>query len=98
MSCHDLARPRFCLPGWLPRLRWSGRRDSNPRHPAWKAGTLPAELHPPDGTPMLRAGGEGRVRTFVAQGATDLQAVAFGRFATSPSLLALRAGLAGGGN
>ena len=20
---------------------WSGRRDSNPRHPAWKAGTLP---------------------------------------------------------
>ena len=25
---------------------WSGRRDSNPRHPAWKAGTLPTELHP----------------------------------------------------
>jgi hypothetical protein len=24
----------------------SGRRDSNPRHPAWKAGALPAELHP----------------------------------------------------
>ncbi len=23
------------------RLTWSGRRDSNPRHPAWKAGTLP---------------------------------------------------------
>jgi hypothetical protein len=22
-------------------VRWSGRRDSNPRHPAWKAGTLP---------------------------------------------------------
>ena len=22
-------------------LIWSGRRDSNPRHPAWKAGTLP---------------------------------------------------------
>jgi len=20
---------------------WSGRRDSNPRQPAWKAGTLP---------------------------------------------------------
>src|SRR5207245_2641222 len=33
---------RSCL---LPK--WSGRRDSNPRHPAWKAGTLPAELHPP---------------------------------------------------
>ena len=27
---------------------WSGRRDSNPRHPAWKAGALPAELHPRD--------------------------------------------------
>ena len=25
---------------------WSGRRDSNPRQPAWKAGTLPAELLP----------------------------------------------------
>ena len=25
---------------------WSGRRDSNPRHPAWKAGALPAELLP----------------------------------------------------
>ena len=23
------------------RLNWSGRRDSNPRQPAWKAGTLP---------------------------------------------------------
>jgi integrase/recombinase XerD len=25
---------------------WSGRRDSNPRPPAWKAGTLPTELLP----------------------------------------------------
>ena len=25
---------------------WSGRRDSNPRHPAWKAGTLTTELLP----------------------------------------------------
>ena len=25
---------------------WSGRRDSNPRQPAWKAGTLPTELLP----------------------------------------------------
>ena len=28
------------------RGRWSGRRDSNPRHPAWEADTLPAELLP----------------------------------------------------
>ena len=27
-------------------IRWSGRRDSNPRHSAWKAEALPTELHP----------------------------------------------------
>lgn len=27
-------------------ILWSGRRDSNPRQPAWKAGTLPTELLP----------------------------------------------------
>ena len=27
--------------------KWSGRRGSNPRHPAWKAGALPIELLPP---------------------------------------------------
>ena len=27
---------------------WSGRRDSNSRQPAWKAGTLPTELLPLD--------------------------------------------------
>ena len=26
--------------------KWSGKRDSNPRHPAWKAGALPSELLP----------------------------------------------------
>ena len=26
---------------------WSGRRDSNSRHPAWKARALPTELLPP---------------------------------------------------
>src|SRR5262245_33792604 len=31
-----------------------------------------------------KAGGEGRIRTFEAAGATDLQSVAFDRFATSP--------------
>ena len=31
----------------VPSTGWSGRRDSNSRHPAWKAGALPAELHPP---------------------------------------------------
>ncbi len=31
----------------LPRT-WSGRWDSNPRHPAWEADTLPTELRPRD--------------------------------------------------
>ena len=30
----------------MPR-KWSGRRDSNPRHSAWEADTLPTELLPP---------------------------------------------------
>lgn len=29
-----------------PSNKWSGRRDSNPRQPAWKAGTLSTELLP----------------------------------------------------
>jgi hypothetical protein len=29
------------------RRHESGRRDSNPRHSAWKADALPTELHPP---------------------------------------------------
>ena len=26
--------------------KWSGRRDSNPRHPPWQGGALPTELRP----------------------------------------------------
>src|SRR5579863_432918 len=34
--------------GWLGNeVEWSGQRDSNPRHQAWEACTLPAELCPP---------------------------------------------------
>ena len=29
-----------------PGQKWSGRRDSNPRHPPWQGGTLPTELLP----------------------------------------------------
>ena len=38
-----------CKPLDLPSASgptWSGRRDSNPQQPAWKAGTLPIELLP----------------------------------------------------
>ena len=37
-----------------PRERWWSRRDSNPRHPACKAGALPAELRPPRRAPAPR--------------------------------------------
>src|ERR1043165_4961282 len=42
--------------GWvvLGDLVWSGRRDSNPRQPAWKAGALPTELHPLGGRRWIR--------------------------------------------
>src|SRR6516165_4476532 len=30
-----------------PPTYWSGKRDSNPRHSAWKADALPSELFPP---------------------------------------------------
>src|SRR3972149_5244780 len=31
---------------WNPIIFWSGKRDSNPRHSAWKADALPTELFP----------------------------------------------------
>ena len=30
----------------LKGIKWSGRRDSNPRPSAWKADALPTELRP----------------------------------------------------
>ncbi len=42
-----LTKDVLCLLSYLGKNIWSGRRDSNPRHPAWKAGTLPTELLPP---------------------------------------------------
>ena len=36
----------FALPLGHGTKKWSGRRDSDPRHPPWQGGTLPAELLP----------------------------------------------------
>ena len=36
---------QFITSGYIHR-KWSGRRDSNPQQPAWKAGTLAIELLP----------------------------------------------------
>ena len=42
----DACGPRRRLDPGIPARDWSGRRDSNPRHPAWKARALPTELLP----------------------------------------------------
>jgi hypothetical protein len=39
------ARSVHSASGFAP-IFWSGRWDSNPRHPAWEADTLPTELRP----------------------------------------------------
>ena len=50
--------------------------------------TLPLLLRStPAGKPAVFLGGEGRIRTFEAARATDLQSAAFDRFATSPASL-----------
>ena len=53
------ARGGICASEALDRcVGWSGRRDSNPRHSAWEADTLPAELLPlglPDAWSAARA-------------------------------------------
>ena len=35
----------LCLTTWLWRRTWSGRRDSNSRHPPWQGGTLPLSYY-----------------------------------------------------
>ncbi len=77
-------------------LQESGRRDSNPRPTAWKAVTLPTELLPQRSTyhdlclpddhrQDSIGGGQGRIRTSEGARPTDLQSVAFDRFATCPT-------------
>src|SRR3990172_6185787 len=76
-------RRHWAIQQWLldvySNSYWSGRRVSNPRPPAWKAGALPTELHP-----LELNGGEGRVRTSVGARPADLQSAAINRSATSP--------------
>src|ERR1017187_1517641 len=77
-------------------LQESGRRDSNPRPTAWKAVTLPTELLPQRSTyhdlclpddhrQDSIGGGQGGIRTSEGARPTDLQSVAFDRFATWPT-------------
>ncbi len=42
----------------IGRIGWSGQRDSNPRHQAWEACTLPTELCPLGGSCGKKSNGE----------------------------------------
>ena len=50
----SLSEKRSNQLSYAPGSIWWSRRDSNPRHPACKAGALPAELRPPRRTPAPR--------------------------------------------
>src|SRR2546427_8300295 len=68
------------------RHTWSGKRDSNPRPPAWKAGALPLSYSRACENCLVRKwwGGEDlnpRRRT-----PADLQSAPFGHLGTSPNL------------
>src|SRR5882724_4134409 len=76
--------PKAVPPGLLAETEresgWSGKRDSNPRPPAWKAGALPLSYSRLD----RWWGGEDlnpRRRT-----PADLQSAPFGHLGTSPNL------------
>ena len=47
----SLSEKRSNQLSYAPGSIWWSRRDSNPRHPACKAGALPAELRPPRRAP-----------------------------------------------
>ena len=52
------------------KRKWSGTRGSNPRHPAWEAGTLPTELVPLGGFNVPPLAGKINVRP-AANGSGD---------------------------
>ena len=84
---------RFARSISLPRFRSALRRSlqrisrSGARPPGRASDGVGAEGR----SPSDENGGEGRIRTFEAAGATDLQSAAFDRFATSPNLRPPRA-------
>ena len=77
----------------VPASLQLGDAASRPSGPPSLRGSEPRSARRPLPL-MFRApvGGEGRIRTFEARGASDLQSDAFGRFATSPPHLPSRSG------
>src|SRR5262249_35006055 len=64
----------------------SGRRDSNPRHLAWKARALPAELHPHQAEQRLWREKDSNLRSVDA---ADLQSAPFGHSGIPPNRVPL---------
>ncbi len=62
----------------------SGRWDSNPRRPAWKAGALPTELHPHVRQLLSPARWRGKDSNLRSLMTADLQSAPFGRSGTPP--------------
>src|SRR5947207_7461184 len=67
-------------------IQWSGKRDSNPRPPAWKAGALPLSysrewLQPPRSSKWWGGEDLNPRRRLPA----DLQSAPFGHLGTSPN-------------
>jgi hypothetical protein len=72
----------------------SGRWDSNPRHPAWKAGALPTELHPREPCelsalpakmyPRFHEQWRGKDSNLRSPETADLQSAPFGHSGTPP--------------
>lgn len=68
---------------------WSGRQDSNLRHPPWKGGALPTELRPHRKLTWLEKWWREKDSNLRRITPTDLQSVAIGHSATSPHIPAL---------
>ena len=45
LELENEAFAELCLTTWLWRRIWSGRRDSDSRHPPWQGGTLPLSYY-----------------------------------------------------
>ena len=81
-------------PGSASGRVWSGRRDSNPRHPAWKARALPLSYSRSRHCRTLRWVVEGGGFEPPKASPTDLQSVPFDRSGTPPSVRNAAAGRA----
>src|SRR3989440_12317557 len=82
--------PTFVAPGkavGLLDIAWSGKRDSNPRPPAWKAGALPLSYS--RGAPHASKWRGGELLDPRRRLTADLQSAPFCNLRTSPHLTLL---------